>query len=61
MKKNETKEERLRRFEKKYEKKVDKLIKINQNNSMQELWIELDKLKEKMKIEFDEIVKVYGE
>lgn len=61
MKKVETREERLRRFEKKYEKKVDKLIKINQNNSMQELWIELDKLKEKMKIEYDEIVKVYGE
>ena len=44
-----TKEE----IEGKYEIQIGKLIKRMKNKTMRELWIELDKLKEKMRNEFE--------
>ena len=39
------------RIEKKYERLIDDLIKSMHDNTMQELWVELDNLKVKMKSE----------
>ena len=36
------------RIEKKYNKLIDELVKSMQNNTMQELWTELDNLKAQM-------------
>lgn len=45
----------LTTIENKYSRKVDKLIQRYQDRTMQELWVELDKLKAKMKEELAEI------
>lgn len=45
----------LTTIENKYSRKVDKLIQRYQDKTMQELWVELDKLKEKMRKELAEI------
>lgn len=42
------------RIEKKYNKLIDELIKSMQNNTMQELWTELDNLKAQMQAELIE-------
>lgn len=43
-----SKKVKQKRIEKKYESLIDDLIKSMQDNTMQELWIELDKLKAQM-------------
>ena len=45
---------RLNRLEKKYSKLIDECIKRNKNKTMQELWVELDKIKADMKAEMEE-------
>lgn len=45
----------LTTIENKYSRRVDKLIQRYQDKTMQELWVELDKLKEKMRKELAEI------
>ena len=45
---------RLNRLEKKYSKLIDKCIKRNKDKTMQELWVELDKIKADMKAEMEE-------
>lgn len=45
---------RLNRLEKKYSKLIDECIKRNKNKTMQELWVELDKIKADMKTEMEE-------
>ena len=45
---------RLNRLEKKYSKLINECIKRNKNNTMQELWVELDKIKADMKAEMEE-------
>lgn len=45
---------RLNRLEKKYSKLIDECIKRNKNKTMQELWVELDKIKADMKAELEE-------
>ena len=45
----------LKDIENKYSKKIDKLLDKMQNATMGELWVELDKLKDKMQKEMDEI------
>ena len=44
---------RLNRLEKKYSKLINECIKRNQNKTMQELWVELDKIKADMKVEME--------
>lgn len=41
--------ETLQSIEKKYSLRIDRLIKRMSNATMSELWVELDKLKEKMR------------
>lgn len=45
----------LKGVERKYSKKIGQLLDKMQNNTMEELWAELDKLKQQMKKEMDEI------
>ena len=45
----------LESIEKKYSKKIDKLLIKYADKTMGELWEELDKLKEKMRVELAEI------
>ena len=45
---------RLNRLEKKYSKLIDECIKRNKDKTMQELWVELDKIKADMKAEMEE-------
>lgn len=45
---------RLNRLEKKYSKLINECIKRNKNKTMQELWVELDKIKADMKTEMEE-------
>ena len=45
---------RLNRLEKKYSKLIDECIKRNKDKTMQELWVELDKIKADMKAELEE-------
>ena len=45
---------RLNRLEKKYSKLINECIKRNKNKTMQELWVELDKIKADMKAEMEE-------
>ena len=45
---------RLNRPEKKYSKLIDECIKRNKDKTMQELWVELDKIKADMKAEMEE-------
>lgn len=45
---------RLNRLEKKYSKLIDECIKRNKDKTMQELWVELDKIKADMKTEMEE-------
>ena len=44
---------RLNRLEKKYSKLIDECIKRNKDKTMQELWVELDKIKADMKVEME--------
>lgn len=44
---------RLNRLEKKYSKLIDECIKCNKDKTMQELWVELDKIKADMKAEME--------
>ena len=44
---------RLNRLEKKYSKLINECIKRNKNKTMQELWVELDKIKADMKAEME--------
>lgn len=44
---------RLRRIQKKYDKLIGKLLKEMKDNTMGELWAELDKLKQQMAEEFE--------
>ena len=44
---------RLNRLEKKYSKLIDECIKRNKDKTMQELWVELDKIKADMKAEME--------
>lgn len=45
---------RLNRLEKKYSKLINECIKRNKDKTMQELWVELDKIKADMKAELEE-------
>lgn len=45
---------RLNRLEKKYSKLINECIKRNKDKTMQELWVELDKIKADMKTEMEE-------
>lgn len=45
---------RLNRLEKKYSKLINECIKRNKDKTMQELWVELDKIKADMKAEMEE-------
>ena len=45
---------RLNRLEKKYSKLINECIKRNKDKTMQELWVELDKIKADMKVEMEE-------
>lgn len=45
----------LKEVERKYSKKIGKLLDKMQNNTMEELWVELDKIKQQMQKEMDEI------
>ena len=45
---------RLNRLEKKYSKLIDECIKRNKDKTMQELWVERDKIKADMKAEMEE-------
>ena len=44
---------RLNRLEKKYSKLINECIKRNKDKTMQELWVELDKIKADMKVEME--------
>ena len=44
---------RLNRLEKKYSKLINECIKRNKDKTMQELWVELDKIKADMKAEME--------
>ena len=44
---------RLNRLEKKYSKLIDECIKRNKDKTMQELWVELNKIKADMKAEME--------
>ena len=44
---------KMNRLEKKYSKLIDECIKRNKDNTMQELWVELDKIKADMKAEME--------
>lgn len=48
MARNKTKAERMKLIEEKYSYKISILLDKMKNNTMQELWVELDKLKIKM-------------
>ena len=45
---------KMNRLEKKYSKLINECIKRNKNKTMQELWVELDKIKADMKTEMEE-------
>ena len=45
---------KMNRLEKKYSKLIDECIKRNKDKTMQELWVELDKIKADMKTEMEE-------
>lgn len=45
---------KLKRIEKKYNALVAECIKRNKDKTMQELWVELDKIKADMKAEMEE-------
>ena len=45
---------KMNRLEKKYSKLIDECIKRNKDKTMQELWVELDKIKADMKAEMEE-------
>ena len=45
---------KMNRLEKKYSKLIDECIKRNKDKTMQELWVELDKIKADMKAELEE-------
>lgn len=45
------------RIERKYQKKIDKLMTEYQNKTMGELWVALDNLKEEMRKEWDGVSK----
>ena len=45
----------LKEVENKYSKKIGKLLDKMKNNTMEELWIELDKLKDKMQKDMNDI------
>ena len=44
---------KMNRLEKKYSKLIDECIKRNKDKTMQELWVELDKIKADMKAEME--------
>ena len=44
---------KMNRLEKKYGKLIDECIKRNKDKTMQELWVELDKIKSDMKAEME--------
>ena len=46
---------KFKELENKYSKKIGKLLDKMKNNTMEELWVELDKLKDKMQKEMNEI------
>lgn len=45
---------KMNRLEKKYSKLINECIKRNKDKTMQELWVELDKIKADMKTEMEE-------
>lgn len=45
---------KMNRLEKKYSKLINECIKRNKDKTMQELWVELDKIKADMKAEMEE-------
>ena len=45
---------KMNRLEKKYSKLINECIKRNKDKTMQEFWIELDKIKADMKAEMEE-------
>ena len=45
---------KMNRLEKKYSKLINECIKRNKDKTMQELWVELDKIKADMKVEMEE-------
>lgn len=45
---------KMNRLEKKYSKLIDECIKRNKDKTMQEFWVELDKIKADMKAEMEE-------
>lgn len=55
MAKKKSKEEKMQLLEKKYERKIAKTMRAYGNRTMGELWEALDKLKEEMRKEVEEL------
>ena len=45
----------IKQIEKKYSKKIETLLEVMKDNTMEELWVELDKLKEQMRKDLEQI------